>query len=75
MSDLKILFKTPGPDNKVGVCMGFFSEEAHRHLGEWTESENLDAAFTYDTSSALYSGVVYIHDCTEQQLMILKLMT
>ncbi|MNK44964.1 hypothetical protein D3C87_637090 [compost metagenome] len=75
MSDIRILFPSPGTGNLISLCLGFFSEEAHAHLREWCSSQGLDAAFTYDTSSALYSGVVYVHDVTEQQHMLLKLMT
>lgn len=74
MSDIKIVFKAPGANGAISLCLGFFSEEAHKHLKEWCNEQDLDAAFTYDASSALYSGVVYIHDVTDQQHMMLKLM-
>ncbi len=72
MSDIKFLFVSP---SDRAVAMGFLSREAHDYIREWIAEQHVDATFTYDTESALYSGVSYLYELSPQQIMLLKLMS
>lgn len=69
MSDIKVAW-VQGSE----IVLGYYSEAAHDSLREFFNTNKIDAAFTYDTSSALYSGIVYVHDISDRDLMLLKLM-